>query len=113
MSIPGYGQWIKDTSANVLTPRSSRLKAVDDAIQQYEKTKSEKDLWRILENLHKHGFEEIYKSSIDLIEKPPWEIQGLPKRPKRTSAGIFTEVKRIFSTVSPLGDLKDLKDLSS
>jgi hypothetical protein len=66
-----------------------------------------------IENLHKHGFEQIYKSSIDLIEKSPWEIQGLPKRPKGTSAGIFTEVKRIFSTVSPLGDLKDLKDLSS
>ena len=47
MGIPGYGQWIKDTSANVLTPRSSRLKAVDDAIQQYEKTKNDKDLWRI------------------------------------------------------------------
>jgi hypothetical protein len=66
-----------------------------------------------IENLHKYGFEQIYKSSIDLIEKSPWEIQGLPKRPKGTSAGIFTEVKRIFSTVSPLGDLKDLKDLSS
>jgi hypothetical protein len=66
-----------------------------------------------IENLHKYGFEQIYKSSIDLIEKSPWEIQGLPKRPKGTSAGIFTEVKRIFSTVSPLGDLKDLKDLSA
>jgi hypothetical protein len=65
-----------------------------------------------IENLHKHGFEQIYKSSIDLIEKSPWEMEGLPKRPKGTSAGIFTEVKRIFSTVSPLGDLKDLKDLS-
>ena len=64
-----------------------------------------------IENLHKHGFEEIYKSSVDLIEKSPWEIEGLPKRPKGTSAGIFTEVKRIFSTVSPLADLKDLKDL--
>jgi hypothetical protein len=25
MSIPGYGQWIKDTNANILTPRSSEL----------------------------------------------------------------------------------------
>lgn len=65
-----------------------------------------------IENLHRHGFEQIYKSSIDLIEKSPWEIEGLPKRPKGTSAGIFTEVKRVFSTVSPLGDLKDLKDLA-
>ena len=53
MSIPGYGQWIQDTSANILTPRSSRLKAVDEAIQQYEKTKNEKDLWRI-----KNAFED-------------------------------------------------------
>jgi hypothetical protein len=53
MSIPGYGQWIKDTSANILTPRSSRLKAVDDAIEQYERTKNEKDLWRI-----KNAFED-------------------------------------------------------
>jgi hypothetical protein len=66
-----------------------------------------------IENLHKHSFEQIYKSSVDLIEKSPWEIEGLPKRPKGTSAGIFTEVKRIFSTASPLADLKDLKDLVS
>ncbi len=64
-----------------------------------------------IEHLHKHGFEQIYKSSVDLIEKSPWEIEGLPKRPKGTSAGIFSEVKRVFSTVSPLADLKDLKDL--
>ena len=53
MSIPGYAQWIQDTSANILTPRSSKLKAVDEAIQQYEKTKNEKDLWRI-----KNAFED-------------------------------------------------------
>src|SRR5271167_1166235 len=53
MVIPGYAQWIKDTSANVLTPRSSKLKAVDEAIQQYEKTKAEKDLWRV-----KNAFED-------------------------------------------------------
>ena len=38
-----------------------------------------------IENLHRHGFEQIYKSSVDLIEKSPWEIEGLPKRPKGTS----------------------------
>jgi hypothetical protein len=53
MVVPGYTQWIKDTSANVLTPRSSKLKAVDEAIQQYEKTKTEKDLWRV-----KNAFED-------------------------------------------------------
>lgn len=66
-----------------------------------------------IENLHRHGFEQIYKSSVDLIEKSPWEIEGLPKRPKGTSGGVFSEVKRIFSTISPLADLKDLKDLKS
>ena len=39
-----------------------------------------------IENLHRHGFEQIYKSSVDLIEKSPWEIEGLPKRPKGTRA---------------------------
>ena len=47
MSIPTYRQWIQDTGANILSPRSPKLKAVDEAIQQYEKTKNEKDLWRI------------------------------------------------------------------
>jgi hypothetical protein len=43
-----------------------------------------------IENLHKRSFEKICKASIDLIEKSPWEIEGLPKRPKGSSAGIFT-----------------------
>jgi hypothetical protein len=47
MNIPSHQQWIQDTSAGVMSPRSAKLKALDDAILQYERTKSEKDLWRI------------------------------------------------------------------
>lgn len=53
MAIPTYAQWIQETSLSVLKPRSSQLKAVDEAIQQYEKTRSDKDLWRI-----KNSFED-------------------------------------------------------
>jgi hypothetical protein len=66
-----------------------------------------------IENLQKHSFQKIYEASVGLIEKSPWEIEGLPKRPKGSSAGIFSEIKRVFSTVSPLSDLKDLKELAS
>jgi hypothetical protein len=65
-----------------------------------------------IENLKKHAFDDIYDSATDLVEQSPWEIIGLPKRPKGTTGGFFAEVQRVFSTVSPLSDLKDLKDLA-
>lgn len=61
-----------------------------------------------IENMKKNSFDNIYSSATDLIEKSPWEIMHLPKRPMKSSAGIVTEAKRLFSTVSPLADLKDL-----
>jgi hypothetical protein len=66
-----------------------------------------------IENMKKHAFDEIYGAAEGLIGQSPWEIEGLPKQRKGTSAGMFTEAKRLFSTVSPLGDLKELIGLAS
>jgi hypothetical protein len=44
--IPTLKQWQQDTEV-ALRPRSATLKAVDAAIAQYERSKNEKDLWRI------------------------------------------------------------------
>jgi hypothetical protein len=62
-------------------------------------------------NMKKTAFDDIYKSATTLVEASPWEIQGLPKRPVGTSAGIFSEAMRAFSTASPLAGLKDLMGL--
>jgi hypothetical protein len=53
MGIPTHKQWMQDTAAGFTSPRSAKLKAVDDAILQYEKTKNQKDIWRI-----KNAFED-------------------------------------------------------
>jgi hypothetical protein len=45
--IPSYQQWIKDTSANIFTPRSANLRALDAAIQQYENSDNRMDLLQI------------------------------------------------------------------
>lgn len=66
-----------------------------------------------IEHLKKNSFDNIYESSVGLVEKSPWEILGLPKRPKGTSLGLLGEAKRMWSTVSPLADLKDLIGLKS
>ena len=52
MSISSYAQWVQDTGANILSPRSPKLKALDQAIQQYERTKNEK---RSLEGQERSG----------------------------------------------------------
>jgi hypothetical protein len=64
-----------------------------------------------IENMKKNAFDDIYDSATGLVEQSPWEIIGLPKRPKGTTGSLFETVKRVFSTASPLGDLKDLKGL--
>jgi len=61
-----------------------------------------------IENLKKKGFDEIYGSATKLIHDSPWEIIGLPKRPKGTSGSLISSVSGIWSTASPLADLKEL-----
>ena len=53
MGIPTHKQWMQDTAAGFTSPRSPRLKALDDAIMQYDKTKNPKDVWKI-----KNAFED-------------------------------------------------------
>ena len=53
MSIPAHQQWMKGTAGGIASPRSAKLKLVDEAILQYEKTKNPKDIWRI-----KNAFED-------------------------------------------------------
>ena len=43
MGIPTHKQWMQDTAAGFTSPRSPRLKALDDAIMQYDKTKNPKE----------------------------------------------------------------------
>ena len=64
-----------------------------------------------IENLKKHQFDPIYGAAADLIDGSPWEIEGLPKRPKGSAVGFLDQAKRIWSSVSPLGDLADLRSL--
>jgi len=64
-----------------------------------------------IESMKKNAFDDIYDAATGLVEQSPWEITGLPKRPKGSGGSLFDTVKRVFSTVSPLGDLKDLKDI--
>ena len=64
-----------------------------------------------IEKMKKHQFDEIYAAAAELIEGSPWEIEGLPKRPKGTSLGLIGEAKRIWSTVSPLSDLTGLRSV--
>jgi hypothetical protein len=64
-----------------------------------------------IENMKKHAFDEIYLSATKLIDSSPWEIIGMPKRPKGTTGGIFSDVKKIWSTTGPLTDLRELGSL--
>jgi hypothetical protein len=61
-----------------------------------------------IEHLKKHGFDQIYGSATKLIDDSPWEMIGLPKRPKGTTGSLFSSVKTMWSTASPLADLKEL-----
>lgn len=61
--IPTLKQWQLDTEV-ALKQRSAALKAVDAAIAQYERTKDEKDLWRI-----RNTFEDWKRS-----EGPRWQF---------------------------------------
>ena len=45
------------------------------------------------------------------IDKSPWEIKDMPKRPEGSSGGLFSEAKRYGTLASPLAGLADLADL--
>lgn len=53
MPIPSHQQWMTDTRLGVLRPRSSQLAAVDNAIAQYERARTQDNLFKI-----KHALED-------------------------------------------------------
>jgi hypothetical protein len=57
MSIPTLQTWLAETKLGTLKPRSSQLKAVDDAIQQYERQRNDTNLFKI-----KNAFEDWKRS---------------------------------------------------
>jgi hypothetical protein len=61
-----YEQWLRDTELNAFKPRSSALQAVDEAMEQYQGSRSEKDLWRV-----RNAFEDWKRA-----EGPRWEASG-------------------------------------
>jgi hypothetical protein len=55
-----------------------------------------------VENLKKRKFDGIYDAATDLIDKSPWEIKGLPKRPVKGAGiqfGMFNAAKDLGSNV--------------
>ena len=62
-------------------------------------------------NMKKTSTDKIIEQSVKLIDKSPWEIKGMPKRPVGSAGGIFSEVKRFGPMASPLAGFGDLKDL--
>jgi hypothetical protein len=57
MSMPGYQQWMNETALGITKPRSSLLKALDAAIQQYELQKTQQNLFKV-----KNAFEDWKRS---------------------------------------------------
>lgn len=64
MPIPTLQTWLTETKLGTLKPRSSQLKAVDDAIQQYEQQRTENNLFKI-----KNAFEDWKR-----FKGPTWKV---------------------------------------
>ena len=47
MAIPTQAQWLEETSRNIFRPRSPELRLVDQAIGQYERSKTPAALGKI------------------------------------------------------------------
>jgi hypothetical protein len=53
MPLPTHQTWLSDTKLSALKPRSSQLKAVDEALLRYERSRQQTDLFKL-----KHAFED-------------------------------------------------------
>ena len=59
-----------------------------------------------VENLKKRNFDGIYDAATGLIDKSPWEIEGLPKRPQGSSGA---QLGTMFSNIKGMaGNIKDV-----
>lgn len=61
--------------------------------------------------MKRKAVDDIIKASVSLIDKSPWEIRGMPKRPVGPSGGLLSEVSRFGGMASPLAGLTGLKGL--
>ena len=64
-----------------------------------------------IEKMKKGTIDNILKQSEALIDKSPWEIKDMPKRPEGSSGGLVSEAMRYGKMGSPLADLADLRNL--
>ncbi len=64
-----------------------------------------------IEQLKKGAIDNILKQSQALIDKSPWEIKDLPKRPVGSSGGILSEAMRYGKMGAPVADLADLRNI--
>ena len=84
MPIPSLQNWLNETKLGVTKPRSSQLKAVDDAIQQYERGRNENNLFKI-----KNALEDWKRS-----KGPNW------KTSERNRGGAVTRLDQELSKVA-------------
>lgn len=84
MPIPSHQSWLTETKLGVVKPRSSQLKAVDDALQQYERVRNENNLFKI-----KNAFEDWKRA-----KGPGW------KNSDRNRGGAITRMDQELSKVA-------------
>ena len=64
-----------------------------------------------IEKMKKGAIDNILKQSQSLIDKSPWEIKDMPRRPVGSSGGLLSEAMRYGKMGSPLADLADLRNI--
>lgn len=61
--------------------------------------------------MKKGAIDNILKESVALIDKSPWEIKDMPKRPGGSSGGLVSEGQRLKGYASPLSGLAGLASI--
>lgn len=64
-----------------------------------------------IEKMKKGAVDNIVKQSEALIDKSPWEIKDMPKRPVGSSGGLLSEAMRFGKMGAPLAGLADLRNV--
>ena len=64
-----------------------------------------------IEHMKKGAIDNILKQSSALIDKSPWEIKDMPKRPVGSSGGLVSEGKRYEGFASPLSGIAGLASI--
>ena len=64
-----------------------------------------------IEHMKKGAIDNILKESAALIDKSPWEIKDMPKRPGGSSGGLVSEGQRLKGYASPLSGFAGLASI--